>query len=67
MLRLKHRTFQLSRLGPGWLLGATELCSQYRSLGHFVVQSKVRVCDVCSVQCVVCSVLCVVCGVLCVV
>ena len=39
LLRLKHRTFQLTRLGPGWLLGATELCSGYRSMGQFVVQS----------------------------
>jgi hypothetical protein len=39
VLRLKHRTFQLSRLGPGWLIGATELCSGFRSMGQFVVQS----------------------------
>jgi len=39
VLRLKHRTFQLSRLGPGWLVGATELCSGFRSMGQFVVQS----------------------------
>lgn len=39
ILRLQHRTFQLSRLGPGYILGATELCSRYRSMGAFVVTS----------------------------
>ena len=39
--RLKHRNFQLGRIGPGGLIGTTELCSGYRSLGRFVIDSDV--------------------------
>ena len=39
--RLTHRNFQLGTIGPGWLVGANELCSGYRSLGTFIVDSDV--------------------------
>lgn len=38
--RLKHRNFQLGKIGPGGLIGATELCSGYRSMGRFIVDSE---------------------------
>eukprot|EP00301_Raphidiophrys_heterophryoidea_P003270 c11483_g1_i1.p1 GENE.c11483_g1_i1~~c11483_g1_i1.p1 ORF type:complete len:945 (-),score=279.74 c11483_g1_i1:356-3190(-) len=33
--RMQNRNFRLTRLGPGWIVGAQELLSGYRSIGLF--------------------------------
>jgi CRP-like cAMP-binding protein len=39
LARVMARTFRLMRLGPGWVIGAEEITSGYRSIGIFCADS----------------------------
>jgi len=38
--RIQNRTFRLTRLGPGWILGAHELLSGFRSIGLYRAETE---------------------------